>query len=117
VFVSEKTPEKYLRHLEDRDIDYFVCGRDRVDLSAALKLLSEKYGAKTCLVESGGVLLSALLEQGLVDELSLLVYPVLVGEGGSPLFRSLKTPKDIRLELKSEKNLGGLLHLVYEAKK
>jgi len=56
-------------------------GADRVDLHAALIHLGERYDARTVRVDSGGRLNGALLECGLVDEVSLLVHPVLVGEG------------------------------------
>ena len=54
---------------------------DHVDLAAALASLGSK-GATTVRVDSGGALTGALLAAGLVDELSLLVHPVLVGPGG-----------------------------------
>ena len=55
-----------------------VCGADRVDLTRALDELARS-GARTVRVDSGGALLGALLELGLVDELSLLVHPIIVG--------------------------------------
>ena len=38
-------------------------------------------GVQTVRVDSGGALITALLDLGLVDELALLVHPVLVGTG------------------------------------
>jgi 2,5-diamino-6-(ribosylamino)-4(3H)-pyrimidinone 5'-phosphate reductase len=58
-----------------------VTGGDRVDLGEALATLGRE-GARTVRVDSGGGLTGALLAAALVDELSLLVHPVLVGTGG-----------------------------------
>jgi 2,5-diamino-6-(ribosylamino)-4(3H)-pyrimidinone 5'-phosphate reductase len=68
-----------------------VTGSDRVDLEALLVTLHEQYGARMVRVDSGGVLNGALLDAGLVDEISLLVHPALaaaderrVSHGGGP---------------------------------
>ena len=55
-----------------------VCGAERVDLTWALDELA-RIRAGTVRVDSGGALLGALLELGLIDELSLLVHPIIVG--------------------------------------
>jgi 2,5-diamino-6-(ribosylamino)-4(3H)-pyrimidinone 5'-phosphate reductase len=64
----------------DTTIPELVTGYDRVDLAEILNVLGSR-GARVVRVDSGGVLLGALLELGLVDELALLVHPVVVGSG------------------------------------
>jgi 2,5-diamino-6-(ribosylamino)-4(3H)-pyrimidinone 5'-phosphate reductase len=59
-------------------LECLVCGVERVDLSRALEELARR-GARTVRVDSGGTLLGALLDRGLVDELSLLVHPLVAG--------------------------------------
>jgi len=56
-----------------------VVGAARVDLAAALATLGERHGVRVVRVDSGGGLIGALLECGLLDELSLLVHPRLAG--------------------------------------
>jgi 2,5-diamino-6-(ribosylamino)-4(3H)-pyrimidinone 5'-phosphate reductase len=51
-----------------------------VDLVETLDVLGSR-GAHVVRVDSGGVLLGALLDLGLVDELALLVHPIVVGTG------------------------------------
>ena len=63
-----------------------------VDLKAALDELYERYDIRRVRVDSGGILNGVLLRQELVDEVSMLVYPELVG-GASP--RSLFVAPDL----------------------
>jgi 2,5-diamino-6-(ribosylamino)-4(3H)-pyrimidinone 5'-phosphate reductase len=57
-----------------------VTGYDRVDLVETLDILGDR-GARVVRIDSGGVLLGALVDLALVDELALLVHPVIVGTG------------------------------------
>jgi 2,5-diamino-6-(ribosylamino)-4(3H)-pyrimidinone 5'-phosphate reductase len=76
---SEKTPKKHLRYLEKRHVDRIVAGNKKVDLAAALEELRGRYKVRKVRVDSGGTLNGILLRAGLVDEVSLLVHPTLVG--------------------------------------
>jgi 2,5-diamino-6-(ribosylamino)-4(3H)-pyrimidinone 5'-phosphate reductase len=52
-------------------------------LRKAIAVLVEKYGIKTLRVDSGGILNGILLRMGIVNEISVMFYPQLVG-GISP---------------------------------
>jgi 2,5-diamino-6-(ribosylamino)-4(3H)-pyrimidinone 5'-phosphate reductase len=62
-----------------RGVPELVTGTDRVDLGAVLDALAGSHGAGVVRVDSGGALLGALLAADLLDELSLLVHPLVVG--------------------------------------
>ncbi len=79
VLCSRATPPAHREYLHREEVEILVTGDDRVDLRAALAELREKYGIKTLRIDSGGLLNGALLRAGLVDEVSLLVTPALVG--------------------------------------
>ncbi len=64
----------------DSTIPELITGYHRVDLAEALDALGDR-GAKVVRVDSGGRLLGVLLDLGLVDELALLVHPLVVGSG------------------------------------
>jgi 2,5-diamino-6-(ribosylamino)-4(3H)-pyrimidinone 5'-phosphate reductase len=118
VLVSERTPKSYLRYLKERRYDHVVAGKGRIDFREALRVLAERYKAKVVVSDSGGILNSVLLRSGLVDEISLLVFPLLVGTSGMPLFRTLGIKDNLGLGLiKNEVLPGGLLHLVYGVRK
>lgn len=100
LLVSETTSREFIDYLEERHYDYLVCGQDKVDLAKALDWLSEKYGVDILMVDAGPTLNRVLLEQGLVDEISLLVHPVIVGGSSDNLLNHLTDVVDgIKLEL------------------
>jgi 2,5-diamino-6-(ribosylamino)-4(3H)-pyrimidinone 5'-phosphate reductase len=119
---SRSTPQEHLDYLKKRHVDCIVAGEDHVDMRAALEVLNSRYGVKVVRVDSGGVLSGVLLRQGLVDEVSLLIYPSLVG-GVRPrsIFRApdLESPDGaIPLRLTHlEKMRSDLVWLRYEVVK
>ncbi|HPT01545.1 MAG TPA: RibD family protein [Bacteroidales bacterium] len=112
--ISESTPRDYIDYLEKRHIKYLVCGKERVDLKTAVERLGSEFNIKTIRVDSGGALITALLEAGLVDEISLLVHPVIAGKESSvSLIHELNKGK-IHLKLcKAETLDKGLVWLHY----
>lgn len=106
VLCSKTTPKDYLKYLEERYIEYIICGKDKVNYSQALEKLNKKYKIKTVRVDSGGTLNGILLRAGLVDEVSVLIHPNLVG-GISP--KSLYRAPDLTSSKKVLKTK--LIHL------
>jgi riboflavin biosynthesis pyrimidine reductase len=76
---SRATPQTHLDCLRERGIDAIIAGTDRVDLRAALLVLNKRYGVTRVRADSSGTLNGALLRAGLVEEVSLLIHPQLVG--------------------------------------
>ena len=83
-FCSTATPPEYLSYLAERHIGTISAGDDRVDMRAALEALNTRYGVKVLRVDSGGTLNSVLLHAGLVDEISVLIHPVIAGGNADP---------------------------------
>lgn len=81
-------------------------GGDRVDLAALLTTLGSRPGVVTVRVDSGGGLLGALLAGGLVDEVSLLVHPVLAGTVGGRRWWGTEPPATA-LALQDARQLAG----------
>jgi 2,5-diamino-6-(ribosylamino)-4(3H)-pyrimidinone 5'-phosphate reductase len=81
--VARSTPRSYLDELKSKNVGYIVAGEGKIDLAMALEELNTRFGVGKVLVDSGGILNGVLLRDGLVDEVSTLVYPTLVG-GTSP---------------------------------
>ncbi|MFC1986262.1 RibD family protein [Chloroflexota bacterium] len=89
VLISQNTNDDYINYLKERNYDYLVCGNKYIDFEKALSALSTKYGIKTILVDSGPTLNGLLLRKGLIDEISLLVSPILVGSKSDKLLAHL----------------------------
>ncbi len=117
VLVSEKTPEAYINYLKERNYDFIQTGADRVNIRQALEIANEKYGFELVVSDSGGILNSILLEQDLVEEISLILTPEIVGKNGTNLFRNLEK-SGIQLGLlKNEIVEKKYVHLVYKVLK
>lgn len=115
VLVSQSTPDSYLCYLKERNYDFIVAGDDHVDYGAALLELAARYQCKTIRTDSGGRLTNILLEQGLADEISLVISPCLVGNSGLNTFGSLALPEAVKLELLSSEALDvNYLSLMYK---
>jgi 2,5-diamino-6-(ribosylamino)-4(3H)-pyrimidinone 5'-phosphate reductase len=116
LLVSEKTSQSFIDYLEERDYDYFISGKDKVDLPKALDWLVEKYGVETMMVDAGPTLNRVLIEQGLLDEISLLVYPILAGGSCEKLlYQITESVEGVKLELlKCTEVENGLVHLLYK---
>lgn len=77
--VGEASPRDGLARLEHGGVATISAGRERVDLRAALEALVERHGVRVVRVDSGGSLSGALAREGLLDEISVLLEPLLVG--------------------------------------
>jgi 2,5-diamino-6-(ribosylamino)-4(3H)-pyrimidinone 5'-phosphate reductase len=91
-----------------------ITGTSRVDLAAVLGALAKREGAELVRVDSGGSLIGALLRDGLVDEVSLLVHPYLAGAAGERAWHGGAPLRALDLErIAAEPLDGGLTWLHY----
>jgi 2,5-diamino-6-(ribosylamino)-4(3H)-pyrimidinone 5'-phosphate reductase len=111
-FCSRQTEREHLDYLERRGVDAVVAGETRVDLGRALEALSER-GVATVRVDAGPTLNGVALRAGVVDELSLLVHPVVTVEGRAFADR-LDATRPLRL-IDAARRGEGLVWLRYEA--
>jgi len=80
--VSKAAPPERVEALKDK-CEIVVLGADRVDLDVLFKVLLRK-GVKRLMVEGGATLNWALIEAGLVDEISVYVGPMIIGGEVAP---------------------------------
>jgi Pyrimidine reductase, riboflavin biosynthesis len=85
---------------------------DTWDLRQALELLRQRYGANTILTDTGSILSNLLIGEGLVDTISLLVHPVIVGKGAYLIIGHMDRRVNLTL-VKTESLEGGLAWMVY----
>lgn len=68
----------YLEMLEKTGISYIIL-TDATDLSGAMEILYGKFGVRRISLQGGGIIDGAMLAAGLLDELSLVIYPGIDG--------------------------------------
>lgn len=116
VLVSETTPKDYIRHLKDRNYEYIVAGDYKVDLLFAIEQLREKSGIHKILTDTGRVLGNILLNAGIVNEISLLVHPLIVGKNCYHMFSEISANLILKLK-RSEQFQNGCVWNVYNSEK
>jgi riboflavin biosynthesis pyrimidine reductase len=82
--LGEQVPDNYLAELRENGVSYLFAGPDGHDLHQAMETLGEAFGVHTLLLEGGGTINGSFLRAGLIDEISLLVYPGIDGLAGVP---------------------------------
>ena len=111
--LSEDVDERYLGYLEAMEIPYVFAGKTAIDVELALFKLKNIFGCDTLLLEGGSIINGAFERADVVDELSLVVAPVIAGKDSKPLF----TDSNIQsFELVDTENENGNLILNYKRK-
>jgi 2,5-diamino-6-(ribosylamino)-4(3H)-pyrimidinone 5'-phosphate reductase len=82
--LSQRVSDEYLAFLRERGVSYLLAGEKDVDLPLALEKIAAGYGVRTLMLEGGGKINGGMLRAGLIDEVSVLVTPVVDGRMGSP---------------------------------
>jgi 2,5-diamino-6-(ribosylamino)-4(3H)-pyrimidinone 5'-phosphate reductase len=82
--LSERVSDDYLAALRERGVSYLLAGARDVDLPLALEKIGARFGVRTLMLEGGGRINGGMLRAGLVDEVSLLLAPVVDGRMGTP---------------------------------
>lgn len=116
VILGEDVPDAHLAELTTDGVSYIVCS-DGIDLALVLDTLNREFGIKRLLLEGGAQTNAAFFKAGLVDEISLVLFPAIGGNSDSPTI--FGTAPDgladkVRLEmLSTELRRGGAVHLRY----
>ncbi|MFH1039168.1 MAG: dihydrofolate reductase family protein [PVC group bacterium] len=117
--VSRGAPPEYLAFLRRSEIPYLIAGQKQVDLKAVMEKMRAKLGVECVVSTAGSRLNGALLRAGLVDEVSLVLLPALIGGCttpylfASPDLRSDEWPTRLKL-LSARGEPGGRVRLRYQ---
>jgi riboflavin biosynthesis pyrimidine reductase len=117
--LSERVSDEYLAFLRERGVSYLLAGARDVDLPLALEKIGERFRVRTLMLEGGGRINGAMLRAGLIDELSVLVAPVLDARIGTPALFDIEgdTVRPSRLALEGVERRGdGVLWLRYQVR-
>ncbi len=111
ILTTSATPQGYLRYLTERDYDWHYMGNGPIHYAHAFEVLAREYRARVLLSDSGPMLSGILLDAGLVDEVSLLVHPFVVGAGRLAMFAGVKN--GVTLHLAKSRTIAGKPWLLF----
>jgi riboflavin biosynthesis pyrimidine reductase len=77
--LAEQVSDEYLAYLQRKSISYIFAGVNEVDLKLAMAQLTEIFSIRKIMLEGGGCLNGSFLNDGLIDEISLLLLPIADG--------------------------------------
>jgi riboflavin biosynthesis pyrimidine reductase len=84
VVLAASVDDGHLAELAAAGVSYLVMPSDEIDLAAMLEQLNRRLGIRKLLLEGGAKINGAFLKAGLVDEISLLLWPAIDGRTGGP---------------------------------
>lgn len=77
--LQENVSDAYIAHLRHTDVSYVFAGKESLDLPLAIGKLKDQFGIEKMLLSGGGIVDWAFLQAGLIDEISLVIPPVIDG--------------------------------------
>lgn len=111
--LTEQVDERYLGYLEEMEIPYIFAGETEIDVELALFKLKNIIGCERLLLEGGSIINGAFQRADAIDELSLVVAPVVADKHDKPLFMD-STLSDF--ELVSAESIKGNVVMKYKRK-
>ncbi len=120
ILTSENASIEYLAYLKERNISWISVGKEKIDLVKACKILANQFNIERMAIVGGGHINGAFLENGLIDEISILIGAGIDGrEGMASVFDGLaKENNVIPLHLESVKSFpSGAVWLRYKTLK
>ncbi len=84
--LTTQADERYIGYLRAMGIPYIFAGETEIDTALALQKLRTGFGCETLLLEGGSIINGAFQRADVIDELSLVIAPVVAGAEDQPLF-------------------------------
>lgn len=82
--IGPEVSDDYLAELRALGISYIIAGPGGSGLRQAFAEIAVAFGVSTLLLEGGGITNGMFLQESLIDEISLLIYPGIDGQAGIP---------------------------------
>lgn len=82
--LTEAVADDYLAYLQAIGVSYIFSGETEIDLGRVVAILGEELGLKRLIVEGGPTISGSFVNAGLVDEVSVLILPLVDGRGEHP---------------------------------
>lgn len=116
--LTDKVSDEYVSYLRQRQISFIFAGEDELNLSLALEKLYLLFAIKTLVVSGGGRTNAYFLKENLIDELSLIISPMISAEdnaitlfnGANDLQQFISTAYQLKSVEKLDANTVWLLY-------
>lgn len=82
--LTEAVSDDYLAYLQSIEVSYFFGGKTDIDLALVVQTLADELGTARLIVEGGPHVSGSFVDAGLVDEVSVLILPLVDGRGDHP---------------------------------
>ena len=87
--LTDDIQDEYLAFLRERGISYLFCGENKIDVGQMNEKLCNLFGIKKLMLEGGGLTDTLFLDADCIDELSLVIAPLIDGSrDGIDLFKN-----------------------------
>lgn len=74
--LTEEVSDDFLAYLQSINVSYIFGGKGEIDLHKVIDILTTELGVKKLIVEGGSRVSGAFVNAGLVDEVSVLIVPL-----------------------------------------
>lgn len=118
MILSEQASQEYLEYLKSKNISYITTGSNGIDLPSAMETLRTVFGVERLAVVGGGNINGSMLDQGLIDEVSMMYGYGIDGRAGmaAAFDGRPKERKPVRLTFKSVEEHDGIVWMRYQVK-
>lgn len=84
IITSENVSKEYLNYLDNQNISWIACGKEKIDLTRAVEILYKEFNVKRLAIVGGAIINGAFLDAKLLDEISILIGAGIDGRKGFP---------------------------------
>lgn len=88
--LTEAVSDDYLAYLQSIEVSYFFAGKTDIDLHQVVETLGRELGTQRLIVEGGPAVSGSFVNAGLVDEVSVVILPLIDGRGDHPASFEIK---------------------------
>ncbi len=118
--LTEDISDDYLEYLREHGISYIFCGKERLDPVLMMEKLYSKFNLRKAIISGGAYADWTLLSHGLIDEIKVMLLPVVDGDPHSnTLFKRMEDEESHPVALSfvsAEQVDGDGLMLTYKPK-
>lgn len=107
--LTEQVDKRYLGYLEEMKIPYIFAGEKEIDVELALHILAA-HGINTLLLEGGSIVNGYFQRADVIDELSLVIAPIIADGYDKPLFTNSTSS---HFQLKETKKYDDVIWMNY----